>query len=145
LHVSSPLQALPSEHDVPAATGVCTQPPFASQLSAVQGWWSSQSSRGPAAQTPAPSHCSAPLHASPSEQEVPAGFAGLLHVPLRGSQVPTSWQTSKAPHTIGFLPTQAPAWQLSVCVQPFWSSHFVPLAATGFEQTPVFLSQVPER
>ena len=40
--VSAPLQALPSPHEVPMATGVCVQAPLASQASAVHGLPSSQ-------------------------------------------------------------------------------------------------------
>jgi hypothetical protein len=45
--------------------------------------------------------------------------------------------------TTGLLPTQAPDWQLSLCVQAFESLHDVPFAALGFEQTPVPVLQVP--
>src|SRR5215813_1273995 len=41
------------------------------------------------------------------------------------------------------LPTQAPAWQLSECVQALPSLQLVPLALAGFEHVPVCGSQVP--
>jgi len=45
--------------------------------------------------------------------------------------------------TTGFDPVQTPVWQVSVCVHAFPSLHAVPLAAFGFEQTPVDVLQVP--
>jgi hypothetical protein len=42
LHVSAPLQPLPSLHDVPAVAFVCVQLPSALHVSAVHGLWSSQ-------------------------------------------------------------------------------------------------------
>jgi hypothetical protein len=47
------------------------------------------------------------VQASPSLQ-VPPVFAGLLHVPVLGLQVPTLWQTSWAVHTTGFWRWQVP-------------------------------------
>ena len=43
----------------------------------------------------------------------------------------------------GLLPTHAPAWHVSVCVQLLPSLHEVPFAAIGFEHWPVWGSQVP--
>lgn len=74
-HVSSPLHRSPSAHDVPAATGSCVTPFAGSQLSDVHGLPSSTTGGVPAAQTPAPSHVSSPLHASPSPHDVPAATA----------------------------------------------------------------------
>ena len=72
LQVSTPLQALPSEHTVPTERFVNTQPEAALQVSEVQGLPSLQTSGVPAAQVPAAVQISLPLQASPSEQERPA-------------------------------------------------------------------------
>jgi hypothetical protein len=50
--VSIPLQAFPSEHDVPLATAVCWQPATASQPSTVHGLPSLQLGGVPAVQVP---------------------------------------------------------------------------------------------
>jgi len=44
---------------------------------------------------------------------------------------------------MGFAPLQAPAWQVSLCVQAFPSLHAVPFGFAGFEQVPVLGLQVP--
>src|SRR5215471_1654179 len=69
--VSLPLQRLPSGQGVPSATATCEHdPPGATQESAVQGLLSSQLGGVPAVQTP-PWQVSVPLHALPSEHDVP--------------------------------------------------------------------------
>jgi hypothetical protein len=40
-------------------------------------------------------------------------------------------------------PVHVPAWQVSVLVQAFPSSHAVPFGFAGFEQAPVAGSHVP--
>jgi hypothetical protein len=45
--------------------------------------------------------------------------------------------------TTGLPPVQVPFWQVSVRVQALLSLHVVPLAAFGFEQTPVAGLHVP--
>src|ERR1035438_3855653 len=57
-------------------------------------------------------------------------------------QVPTAWHWSWATQVTG-LPVQAPAWQLSACVQALLSLQVVPLAAFGFEQVPSAGLHVP--
>jgi len=52
LHVSAPLQALPSGQLVPAATGVCETPDMGSHASVVQGLVSSVATGPPAAHEP---------------------------------------------------------------------------------------------
>src|SRR4051812_10385699 len=44
---------------------------------------------------------------------------------------------------MGFVPVQAPAWQVSVCVQAVPSLHAVPFAFVGLEHTPVAGAHVP--
>src|SRR3989442_281822 len=80
---------------------------------------------------------------SPSVQAVPSGFAGLEQAPVAGLQVPATWHCPSAAQTTGFAPTQAPAWQVSVCVQPSPSLQVEPSALFGLEQVPVAGSQVP--
>lgn len=92
--VSLPLQTLPSEQDVPAATATCIGPVAGSQLSAVQGFPSSMTTGAPGVHAPASSHVSMPLHALPSEHEVPAAPGGLEHCPDTGSRVPATWHAS---------------------------------------------------
>jgi hypothetical protein len=89
LQASAPLHALPSAQLVPAATGVWLTPVEAWQLSAVQGLPSSRLGGTPTVQAP-DWQVSLPLQAVASAQEVPSGFAGLVHAPVAGSQVPAS-------------------------------------------------------
>ena len=90
-HTPFPLQVLPTVHallsvqEVPAATGVCWQPPGSTQLSSVHVVPSSQSGSGPGLQDPA-WHVSMPLQATLSGQGVPLGAMGCGH-PSCGSQV----------------------------------------------------------
>src|SRR5439155_16325365 len=76
------------------------------------------------------------VQALASLQLVPLGLAGLLQTPDAGSQVPAVWHWSAAVHTTGLAPTQAPAWQVSVCVQALPSSQLVPLGLAGLLQAP---------
>src|SRR5215831_5124526 len=78
-----------------------------------------------------------------SLQVVPFGAAGFEQVPVAGLQVPATWHWSDAVHTTGLLPVQVPLWQVSVCVHALLSLQVVPLAAAGFEQTPVAGLHVP--
>src|SRR5437016_5604334 len=82
--LSMPSQRLPSEQEVPTATGVCLTPVAGSHESVVQGFPSSTAGAVPATQEPAPLHVSAPLHALLSEQEVPAA-TGTCLTPIAGS------------------------------------------------------------
>jgi hypothetical protein len=92
-----------------------------------------------------PTHVPAALHASLSVQEFPSlqlnpkGFVGLEQTPLAVSQTPALWHWSDAVHAFGFEPTQAPDWQVSVCVQALPSSQATPSLAT---QTPVVVPQI---
>src|SRR5206468_11962012 len=53
------------------------------------------------------------------------------------------WHWSEAVHTTGFVPTQAPAAQASVCVHALPSVQGVPSTFVGLLQVPVAGSQVP--
>src|SRR2546430_15702512 len=70
-------------------------------------------------------------------------WARLLHAPYPDSQVPGAWHWSAAVHTTGFAPTQAPAWQVSLCVHALASLQLVPLGLAGLLQAPVAGLQVP--
>ena len=78
----------------------------------------------------------------PSEHVVPSGFKGLVHAPV-ASQVPVSWQSSKAGQTTAAPAVQLPALQVSVWVQGSPSSHSEPSVLAGLEHTPVAGSQAP--
>ncbi|TMA94472.1 MAG: hypothetical protein E6J77_03570 [Deltaproteobacteria bacterium] len=83
------------------------------------------------------------VQASPSSQAEPSALSGLEQMPLAGSQTPASWHWSRAAQTTGFVPRQAPAWQLSVWVQASPSVQAEPSALSGLEQMPFAGSQVP--
>ena len=76
---------------------------------------------------------------------VPFAAFGLLHTPVAALHTPATWQASEAAHTTGFAPTQAPAWQVSLCVQALLSLHALPLAAFGLLHTPVAALHTPAR
>ena len=86
LQVSLPLQALPSEQGVPTATGLCATPVTGSQLSAVQGFWSSIVNGVPGIQDPDALQVSLPLQTLLSAQDVPAA-TGVCVTPVPGLQL----------------------------------------------------------
>ena len=141
LHVSAPLHALPSLHDVPVATGVCMTPVDGAQASVVQGLPSSTTGGVPGVHVADALHVSAPLQALPSPQEVPAA-TGVCVTPVEGLQasvVQGLWSS-----TATWAPgVQVPAWQVSVWVQALPSVHEEPFDLAGFEQAPVDALQVP--
>src|SRR3989442_537182 len=140
--VSVPLHTFPSLHEVPLGTGAYTHPVGGLQLSAVHGLPSSHL-RGLPLQTP-PEQVSPVVQALPSLQALPLIFTGFEHVPVLGSQVPTTLHWSEAVQTTWLLPLHTPLWQVSVCVQALPSLQALPLAFAGFEHVPVAGLQVPE-
>jgi len=89
LQVSVPLQKSPSSQE--ALLGGFEQPTPAVQMSSVQTLPSPQrASFGVPAQTP-PVQTSVTVQATPSSHPVPSGWAGFEHVPVSGSQAPSSW------------------------------------------------------
>jgi hypothetical protein len=75
-----------------------------------------------------------------------------VHVLLllaRKTQAPFSGLHASSVHGLlslqitGVVPTHDPLWHASTVVQALPSLQRVPLVATGFEQTPVCVSQVP--
>lgn len=82
------------------------------------------------------------MHFEASSHDVPSGFEVTPQVPLPGSHAAT-WHVSGAAQTTGLVPVQAPAWQVSVCVQALPSLHGVPSAFAGLEHVPVAGLQTP--
>src|SRR5438552_3501018 len=112
------------------------QPPSCSeQLSTVQAILSSHTVAVPL-HLPA-LHVSGPLQVKPSLQLEPSALAGLLHVPVFTSHVPTVWQLSAAVHTTWPTGVHTPLWQASPVVQGLTSLHFTPSCLVGLEQMPV--------
>src|SRR5438552_715348 len=124
-----------------AGIGVLLQAPRL-HWSGGQALWAAQSAAGGPTQAPA-AQISVCVHALPSVQGVPSAWAGLVQAPVAGSQVPAVWHWSEAVHTTGFVPTQAPATQASVCVHTLPSVQGVPSAWAGLVQAHVAGSQVP--
>src|SRR5437667_448702 len=83
------------------------------------------------------------VYVLPSSHGAPSSLAGLVQTPDAGLQTPAVWHWSAAVHTTGFPPTQAPASQVSVCVQALPSSQRVPSSCGGSEQVPVAGLHVP--
>jgi hypothetical protein len=124
----------------------------------------------PAAQFPAPSHFSMPLHGFPSAHDVPAGrFAPGTQTPV-AEHVPAPWHALPAEHvapgvivyviapvvalheptvqtgpllTFTGAPAQLPAVHTSPVVHGFPSLQVVPSATVGFEHVPVLGLHVP--
>src|SRR5213593_1291637 len=124
--------------------GVLLQVPVAgSQVPAVWHWSEAVHTTGFAPTQAPAAQASVCVHALPSVQGVPSAWAGLVQAPVAGSQVPAVWHWSEAVHTTGFVPTQAPAAQVSVCVHALPSVQGVPSTFVGLLQVPVAGSQVP--
>jgi hypothetical protein len=88
-------------------------------------------------------HVSVWVHALPSEHPAPFGLVGLEQTPVPGLHVPTSWHWLSAVQTMGFMPVQTPAWQVSLCVHALLSLHAVPFGLIGVEQVPEPGSHTP--
>src|SRR5206468_12605846 len=113
-------------------------------LQAPTAWhWSAAVHPTGLAPTQAPAaQASVCVQALPSSHGAPLSLAGLLQTPDAGLQAPTAWHWSAAVHTTGLAPTQAPAAQVSVCVQALPSSHGAPLGLAGLlERTSVGLGE----
>src|SRR5205814_5518041 len=116
--VSVRVQASPSSHGAPSSLAGLLQTPEAGlQTPAVWHWSAAVHTTGFApAQRPA-SQISVRVQALPSSHGAPSSLTGLVQMPDAGLQTPAVWHWSAAVHTTGFPPTQAPASQVSVCVQ----------------------------
>src|SRR2546430_17589219 len=87
-------------------------------------------------QVPA-SHVSVRVHASPSSQVAPFGFAGLEHAPVDGLHVPASWHWSWAAQATGAPGAQLPPSHASPTVQASSSVHVDPLGFAGVKHVAV--------
>jgi hypothetical protein len=143
LHVSSPLQAFPSEQDAPAPSDTWLTPVAGLHESTVHGFPSSTDGGVPARHAPAALHVSLPLQALPSEHDVPAARTGFEQTPVLVLHVPTAWQASLAAHETGLAPVHVPDWHVSDWVQAFPSLHALPSGFVGFEHVPVDGSHEP--
>src|SRR5262249_62140210 len=95
----------------------------------------------PAPPPPSPTQAPAPqlspcVQAFPSLQALPFILAGFEQTPVAGLHVPASWHWSEAVHSMP-VPTQAPPWQLSPCVQALPSLQLVPFVLAGFVELAV--------
>src|SRR5438093_799837 len=138
------VQALPSSQPVPSGLAGLLQTPDAGlQMPAVWHWSAAVHTTGfaptqaPAAQVPVS------VEELPSLDLAPSGLAGLLQTPEAGLQMPAVWHWLAAVHTTGFAPTEAPAWQVSVCVHALPSLQLVPLGLAGLLQAPDAGLQTP--
>ena len=141
-HVSACVQTLSSLHDAPSTFAGFEHIPVAG--SHVPTSWHASLAVHVTVFAPVHTpfwHESCCVHALLSSHDVPFGLAGLEHIPVIGSQVPTSWQTSLAAHVTA-VPLHTPFWHASACVQALSSLHDAPSALTGFEH-PVRGSHVP--
>jgi hypothetical protein len=136
------VQAFPSLQPVPFGLAGFEHPVAGSQLPA--SWQESVAVHSIADPAHTPFwHTSARVHAFPSLQEAPSGFAGSEQLPVAGLHVPGSWQRSLGVHVTGFDPVHTPPSQVSVSVHAFPSLHAAPSALAGFEQRPVVGAHVP--
>jgi hypothetical protein len=74
---------------------------------------------------------------------VPGAAAGLLHVPVAGSQVPATWHWSSGMQVTAVPAVQTPLWQVSFWVQALPSLQDVPSPLAGLEHVPVLGLHVP--
>src|SRR5438093_498106 len=135
--VSVRVQALPSSQRAPSGLAGLLQTPDAGlQMPAVWHWSAAVHTTGLAPTQAPAAQVSVRVQALPSSHGAPLSLAGLLQTPDAGLQVPAVWHWSAAVHTTGFVPTQAPAWQVSVRVQALPSSHGPPASLAGSLQPP---------
>src|SRR5262249_14930859 len=83
------------------------------------------------------------VHASPPSHPAPPTRRAPEQTPDAGSHTPASWHWSPALQTTGSRPMQTPAWQVSLRVHAFPSSHVPPSGFLGLEQTPDAGSHTP--
>src|SRR5438132_1178244 len=142
--VSLCVQALPSLHGAPLAlAGLLQMPDAGLQVPAVWHWSAAVQATGLAPTQAPASQVSVCVQALPSLHGAPLALAGLLQMPDAGLQTPAVWHWSAAVQATGLAPTQAPASQVSVCVQGLPSLHGAPLGLAGLLQTPDAGLQTP--
>src|SRR2546426_2533086 len=113
------------------------------QAPAVWHWSAAVHTRGLAPTQAPASQVSVCVQALPSLHGAPLGLAGLLQMPVAGLQAPAVWHWSAAVQARGLAPTQAPASQVSVCVQALPSLQGAPLGLAGLLQMPDAGLQAP--
>jgi len=106
------LHTVASAHAVPLATAACWQPRVGLHESVVHTLPSSQLGAMPGVHTPA-WQVSAPLHALPSEHDVPLATAGFWHAPPLHTSAVHTFPSAQSP-----LTTQVRHPAIGVCVQP---------------------------
>src|SRR5438552_2605552 len=138
------VQASPSVQALPFGLAGVEQTPFAGLQVPASWHWSSagQTTGFEPVQVPA-WQVSVCVQTLPSLQAVPSALLGVEQVPLAGSQEPATWHWSSAVQMTGFVPTQVPAWQVSLWVQASPSVQAVPLDLAGVEKVPLAGSQTP--
>src|SRR2546427_539315 len=142
--VSVCVQALPALHGAPLVFFLMIRrPPGSTLLPSTTLFRAAVHTRGLAPTQAPASQVSVCVQALPSLHGAPLGLAGLLEAPGAGVEVPGGRHCTAAVHTTGLAPTQAPASQVSVCVQALPSLHGAPLALAGLLQTPDAGLQVP--
>jgi hypothetical protein len=108
------VQAFPSVQPVPSPTSELAHCPLAGLHVEAWHWSIGVHTTGlPPVQVPF-WQVSVSVHGFWSLQVVPLFAAGLLHIPVAGSQVPALWHWSLAVHTTWFAPVQVQPWQVSV-------------------------------
>src|SRR5437879_4619726 len=133
-----------SMHGAPVSLGgALAEPDAGVQQQAVRYWLAAVHTTGLAPTQAPASQVSVCVQALPSLQGAPLSLGGLLQMPVAGLQTPAVWHWSAAVHTTGLAPTQAPAAQVSVCVQALPSSQGRQSGVEGMRQTPVAGWQAP--
>ena len=126
--VSRPLAALPSEHEVPAATGEWTTPVAGLHESAVHGLPSFKLGGVPGEQCPVLLHVSRPLQALPSEQDVPHGASVWVQAPPEQASTVQGFPSSGQ---VGFSGEHVTTHAPSVQVNPQTPAVQLPAALGG--------------
>jgi hypothetical protein len=126
---SVPLQGLPSSHDAPLASAVCTQPCDGEHATEWQLSTAAQDSGVPWVQTPA-LQVSLPLHTFASSHELPV--SAVCTQPCAGTQA-AEWHTSEATQLGAPAWVQTPALQVSAPLQALPSSHELPDSAVWMQ------------
>ena len=144
MQASVRVQAFPSSHGVASAFGGFEQFPVCGLHCPAMWHWSLAGHAFGLAPVQTPAwHVSVAVQALLSSHALPSAFGGFVHVPVCASHCPASWHWSSAWHTTGPPPVHTPAWQASVFVHAFPSSHGVPPAFAGEEHAPVCGSHCP--
>src|SRR5437879_149881 len=142
--VSVCVQALPSLHGAPLAlAGLLQMPDAGLQTPAVDRKSVAEGATGSAPTQAAAWQESVWVQGLPSLHGAPLALAGLLQMPDAGLQTPAVGHWAAAVQATGLAPTQAPASQVSLCVQGLPSLHGAPLALAGLLQMPDAGLQTP--